>query len=538
VKAAELNLAELMNFSHGHVQLHGQRLIIHNLSALGQFRRDLIENMGPEQAQRILTRKGLFWGQADAAAMQRLFRWDNVQEWLKAGPMLAKIAGLADMELQISQFDTEAGRYEIEGIWKNSSEVEQHHGESTPSAYPICWVLVGYLTGYASFCLGKSVYFLERQCQATGSSCCQAIGKDLDSWGHEIDSYLSFFQAPDIQQKVRALTDQIQRQQQQLEQQRNSPKETVTTVGLPPVEVRSPLFQQTIELAARVARFDTTVLITGETGTGKEVLARFIHQCSPRASRPMLAVNCSALPETLLESELFGHRAGAFTGANRTQLGLFEEANGGTVFLDEIGDITPATQVKLLRVLQEREVKRVGESVARPVDVRVLSATNQNLERLVHEGRFREDLYFRLHVVQITIPPLRERREDILPLARHFLKTFARRLKLPELRLAPGCLDVLLNHFWPGNVRELENTLEHAAVMSADNLILPGQLPIVAMRGLPGKSGSPYRTLAEVELEHIRTVLKVTGGNRSEAAKILQIGEATLYRKLHLLHDL
>jgi transcriptional regulator with PAS, ATPase and Fis domain len=363
-----------------------------------------------------------------------------------------------------------------------------------------------------------------------------AIGKDIDSWGKEIEPYLSFFHAADIQNKVRELTAQIRKQQEELVRQKRQIKETTRVLEFSPAGVHSHLYQQTLELAERVAQFDTTVLITGETGSGKEVLAQHIHQCSHRAAKPMLAINCSALPETLLESELFGYKAGAFTGATRNHAGLFEEADGGTVFLDEIGDITPAMQMKLLRVLQEREIKRVGESCSRPVDVRVISATNQDLHKLVSEGKFRQDLYFRLHVVQIRIPPLRERRDDILPLARHFLKRNAKKMRLVEPRIAPACVDILLNYPWPGNVRELENSLEHAAIMCVNHIITPDTLPVAYPRleAQPGGK-TPYRSLEEVELEHIQNILRLSGGNRAEAAKILKIGEATLYRKLKQL---
>jgi DNA-binding NtrC family response regulator/predicted hydrocarbon binding protein len=538
MKANDLNLAELMDFSHGWVGLHGRRLIIHDLSSLAQFRRDLIEALGMEEAQRILTRKGFFWGQADAAAMQRLFQWDTIEEWLKAGTKLNGIEGLAEAEMSIRSLNKTTGSVEIEMAWKNSFEVEQQRAQSGKSAYPICWALVGYASGYASYCLGKSVYFVELQCQATESPCCLAIGKDIDSWGKEIEPYLSFFHAADIQNKVKELTAQIRKQQEELSRQKRQLKENAHAPEFAPAGAQSHLYQQTLELAERVAQFDTTVLITGETGCGKEVLARHIHQCSTRSAKPMLAINCSALPETLLESELFGYKAGAFTGATRNHAGLFEEADGGTVFLDEIGDITPAMQMKLLRVLQEREIKRVGESYSRPVDVRVISATNQDLHKLVAEGKFREDLYFRLHVVQIKIPPLRERRDDILPLARHFLKRNAKKMRLVEPRLAPACVDILLSYPWPGNVRELENTLEHAAIMCVNHIITPDTLPIVHPQPKNQADGkSPYRSLNEVELEHIQTVLRLSGGNRAEAAKILQIGEATLYRKLKQLPE-
>jgi DNA-binding NtrC family response regulator/predicted hydrocarbon binding protein len=538
MKAADLNLAELVEFSQGRVALHGRRLILHDVQALGLFRKDLIEMLGDEQAQRILTRKGYFWGQTDAAMMQHMFHWDSPQEWLKAAEMLLKIDGWAEAEMQIRHLDVALGKIEIEMLWRNSTEVEQHITILGRSPYPICWALVGYASGYATYCLGKPVYFVEMQCQAAGSPCCIGRGKDQESWGPEIEPYLSFFQAADLQKKVLELSDQINRQQDELVRHRQELAAQASQPGLMPVEVRSPVFLRTLELATRVSKFDTTVLITGETGSGKEILARYIHQNSSRANRPMLAINCSALPETLLESELFGFRAGAFTGATRNHAGLFEEASGGTLFLDEIGDITPAMQVKLLRVLQEREIRRVGESHSRPVDVRVISATNQNLEKLVAEGRFREDLFYRLHVVNIRIPPLRERRDDILPLARYFLKNCSSRLHLQDLRMAPACVDLLLNYPWPGNVRELENAIEHAAVMCGGKVIAPDILPIAKTQAaVEVRSASPYRSLAEIETDHIRQVLKLTGGNRSETARILKIGEATLYRKLKQMED-
>lgn len=533
MKARDLDLADLMQFREGRVSFHGRRLILHDLHALGQFRRDLIEMMGSDQARRILTRKGFFWGQNDAAAMQSLYAWDSVEEWLKAGPMLVRIAGLSEGEMQIRRLELPAGAIELELVWQNSSEVEQHRNEFGRAEQPVCWALVGYASGYASYCLQRSIYFVETRCQATGAPDCAAVGKDLASWGGEIEPHIAFFHATDIKRRVQELTEQLERQQEELERQREALHAQQEAPSLSPVAVRSPAFQKTLRLAARVAKFDTTVLITGETGTGKEVVARYLHQCSPRAARPLLAVNCSAMPETLLESELFGHCAGAFTGATKNRLGLFEEARGGTVLLDEIGDVPPAMQVKLLRVLQEREVRRVGESHSRPVDVRVISATNQNLEKLVAEGRFREDLFFRLHVVHLRLPPLRERRDDILPLARHFLKRFAERLKVPVPRLAPGCIDVLTRYHWPGNVRELENVLEHAVVMCADGVIGVDALPLgetVRPANVPGIGMA--RPLEEVAREHIEGVLQLTGGNRSEAARILKIGEATLYRRL------
>jgi transcriptional regulator with PAS, ATPase and Fis domain len=247
-----------------------------------------------------------------------------------------------------------------------------------------------------------------------------------------------------------------------------------------------------------------------------------------------VGVNCAALPETLLESELFGHKAGSFTGAIKDRVGLFEEAQKGTIFLDEIGDISPAMQMKLLRVLQERELRRVGESTSRKVDVRVITATNQNLAEAIREGRFREDLYYRLRVIEIEMPPLRARKEDILHLARHFCGQFAHKLKIQKLRLDSTCADYLQAYNWPGNVRELENAIERAAVLSTDGLIRPEHLPANIVHPAPGQGDltSPLsRKLADVETEHIRTVMRLAGDNKTRAARALGISPATLWRK-------
>ena len=286
-----------------------------------------------------------------------------------------------------------------------------------------------------------------------------------------------------------------------------------------------------------MAKFDSSVLITGETGVGKEVVARHIHGRSPRNESPFVAVNCGALPESLLESTLFGHKAGAFTGATKDRPGLFEEADKGTIFLDEIGDTTPAVQLKFLRVLQEQEIMRVGETRPHRVDVRVISATNRDLQQAVQDGEFREDLYYRLRVVEINVPPLRQRKDDILALALHFVEKCAARLGLAGLSLDPTGLDCLVEYPWPGNVRELENAIEHAAVFCRDNVILPSDLPpqIVgsgASLEVQDETRSTKQPLADVEREHIRRILAATNGNRRETAKILGIGEATLYRRL------
>lgn len=534
MRADDLRLDELIQFSDGLVSLHGRRLVIMDLHAIGQFRRDLIESVGLDEARRMFTRLGYFWGQADAAAMKRIFRWETVTEWIKAGPVLHVLQGATKTEVKNLVIDEAEEHFSMEVVWHDSGEAEECLAELGMSDQPSCWTLVGYASGYASFCLGKSVYFIEQQCRVKGDDSCLVIGKDIDSWGEEIASSLQFFHADDIQGKIQVLTNQLREQQAEVKRQRLELQQALQGATVADVEARSRQFRQVVELGNRVAKFDTSVLITGETGVGKEVLGRHIHGLSPRSNGPFVAVNCAALPETLLESTLFGHKAGSFTGAAKDQRGLFEEADGGTIFLDEVGDTTPAMQMKLLRVLQEQEIMRVGETRPRKVDARVIAATNQELKEAIANGRFREDLYYRLEVVRIEIPPLRERPEDILPLARRFVKKCSDRLGLPDLRLDATCLDYLLEYRWPGNIRELENAIEHAAVLSTDNVILPEFLPKHICQ--PSEPEQPpvglARSLAEVEWEHIRRVLELTNGNRGEAAKILQISPATLYRRL------
>jgi transcriptional regulator with PAS, ATPase and Fis domain/predicted hydrocarbon binding protein len=536
MKAEELRLDELVRFGEGLVDLHGRRLILHDTHAVGQFRRDLIEMVGWDDARRILTRSGYFWGQDDAAAMKRLFHWDSVEEWLKAGPKLRQIWGMGIIEPTILRLDEQSGSFSMEFACQNSIEVDQYVAELGTADKPCCWVLMGYASGYASYCLGKSVYFVEQECRAKGDKRCLAMGMDIDSWGEAIVKDLPYFHAADIQGKIEALTNQLREHELELDRRQKQLEHTGRS-RIASVEVRSREFQRVVELAERVARFDSSVLITGETGVGKEVVARHIHSQSPRSDAPFVAINCGALPESLLESTLFGHKAGAFTGATKDRPGLFEEAEKGTIFLDEIGDTSPAMQLKLLRVLQEREIMRVGETRPRKVDVRVISATNHNLQQAVRDNTFREDLHYRLRVVEIEVPPLRHRKDDILPLARHFVKKCAANLGLPALRLDATSLDCLLEYSWPGNVRELENAVEHAAVFCQDSVILPKHFPsrilgTIELREERKERDLAKRSLADVEWDHIQRVLAAADGNRAEAAKILGIGEATLYRRL------
>jgi len=303
--------------------------------------------------------------------------------------------------------------------------------------------------------------------------------------------------------------------------------------------VASAAMRQALELVTRVAEHNTTVLITGESGTGKEVIARAIHRASPRASKAFVGINCAAIPEALLESELFGHVRGAFTGASADKTGLFEAANGGTILLDEIGELPLALQAKLLRVLQESEIRRVGDQKTRRVDARVLAATARDLEAEVRAGTFREDLFYRIHVVVIELPPLRDREDDIAPLSRHFAARLAQRLGRP-LSLSDDAIAWLEQQPWPGNVRELENAIERAAVLTnheilstADFRSEPLPSPISQDLGEKGEGRSTLREAVEdAERDAIIAALKATDGNRRAAAQRLDVSLRTLFYKI------
>jgi two-component system, NtrC family, response regulator AtoC len=287
-----------------------------------------------------------------------------------------------------------------------------------------------------------------------------------------------------------------------------------------------------VEVTLRAARADTPVLLLGESGTGKELLARLLHSRSPRAEGRFVAVNCAAIPETLLESLLFGHRKGSFTDAREDQRGLMHEADGGTILLDEIGDMAPALQAKLLRVLQEREIQPIGAAAPVKVNVRIVAATHRDLEQLVEEGRFRRDLFYRLNVIAIAIPPLRERPEDLVPLIAHFLGKHGGRNGREHARISVAALEALRRHSWPGNVRELENAIERALVLGRANQIELEDLPAALRgRGTP-EASAELGPLAKVERDHIVRTLQSVKGNKSAAARLLGLDRKTLYRKL------
>ncbi|EAU67398.1 phenol-degradation regulator [Stigmatella aurantiaca DW4/3-1] len=489
--------------------------------------------LGMTAARGILTRLGYAHGWRTAEAMKTAIPWPDESVWRRAGGRLHTLQGQVLLE-PVERGPEDGPVPFAEALWRESYEAEQHLLHVGQADQPVCWSLTGFASGYMSYCNGKAIYCLETRCVGKGDAVCQIIGKSAEEWGSACVEALSFYETRCMEGVLGQVTEALKEAEQKLRVKRR----TLARVGGDSEDpsglvVRTEAMRRVLSLARRAAKVDSTVLITGESGVGKERIARLIHDESARAHKAFVAVNCAAVTESLLESELFGHAKGAFTGATHDRPGLFEAANGGTLFLDEVGEVPPAMQARLLRALQEKEVRRVGENQNRKVDVRVVAATNRTLLEEVSAGRFRQDLYYRLRVIELKVLPLRERREDILPLARQLLAEASERLGRKVASFSPEAADQLLRYGWPGNVRELANAIERAVALHEGARIERDDLPEEVREAQPSfLPGSSPRTLEDMEREYILAVLARNSGNRSRTAEQLDIGLATLYRKL------
>jgi len=536
LKYRDLDVRELLELDPqaGAIRFAGARALVVDAVAIGVLRRHLVDTLGVRGARSILTRFGYALGWRTAEAMRDAVPWEDEREFRRAGGRVHTQLGYARVE-PILHPDDEPGAPFAEALWHDAFEATEqlaHHGLTDE---PSCWMMTGFASGWASAAYGNDldVIFVEDRCRARGDNVCHVIARTRAEWGTQIDEQLHYYRDQCLEAALAEVTAALKSTEQKLRRRRAEIKDAAGDEEFAGIVVRSEAMKRVVELARRIAKVDATVLVSGESGAGKERIARLIHDESTRVGRPFLAVNCGALSETLLESELFGHARGAFTGAVNERPGLFEAAGGGTLFLDEIGEITPAMQVKLLRVLQEREVMRVGESRTRKVDVRVVAATNRDLMKEVEAGRFRKDLLYRLRVVELRVPALRERREDILPLARVLLAEAAKRMNRKVTGLSPAVADQLLRYDWPGNVRELVNALERAVALADKPRIEVQDLPEEVRMALPAIiAASNVRSLDSVEREYILAVLAANDGNQAKTAKQLEIGESTLYRKL------
>ncbi len=536
MKYRDLDLRELFEGSPdgGTHQFASERALIVDTSGIGVLRKHLIDTLGVRGARGILTRFGYALGWRTARAARTAVPWESESEWRRAGGRIHQLTGMLRVDPIIHREDDPEAPF-AEAIWHDSFEADEHLLHHGVADEPACHILTGFASGYSSAANGAEldVVFVEDRCRARGDAHCHIVARTRAQWGPAIDEILPYFRDPRLESALEETTRALKRTEQKLRKRRAEIREVTGGDEVDGIVVKSEAMRRVIDLARRIAKVDATVLVVGESGAGKERVARLIHDESTRAAKPFVAVNCGALSETLLESELFGHARGAFTGATNDRAGLFESAHGGTLFLDEIGEVSPSMQVKLLRVLQEREVTRVGETRVRKVDVRVVAATNRELNLEVQEGRFRKDLLYRLRVVELRVPPLRERRDDVLPLARVLLADAAERMRRSISGLTPRAADQLLRYDWPGNVRELQNAIERAVALAEKNRIDVHDLPEEIRSALPAVTPiSRVRSLEAVEREYILAVLAANDGNQTRTAKQLAIGESTLYRKL------
>ena len=477
---SDADLRRLIHFSagDGRIWLAGQRMLLLHAAALASLRRALVDTIGREQTRRVLMRAGFAAGESDATLARKVRPDVPLLEAFLVGPQLHMLEGAVQVTPERFELDLEGGHYLGIYRWDHSWEVETHLRHFGPQTEPVCWMLLGYASGYTSGFFGRRMLYKEISCHACGVEPCRIEGRFQHEWP-DGDEMAREYDADSMLMRIGELTSQVDALRTQLD----AADESGPLVG------HSRAFGASVDLLRRAAPTQVTVLLTGETGVGKERFARALHAMSPRAAGPFVAVNCAALPGELIESELFGAEKGAFTGAIGARAGRFERTDGGTLLLDELGELPLSAQAKLLRVLESGEVERLGATGARKVDVRVVAATNVDLERAVADGRFRRDLFYRLNVYPINVPPLRERVDDIEPLAHHLLQRFTALHGKRVTGFTDRALDAMRHYPWPGNVRELENLIERGVILAA-----PGE-PVDADRLFPTLGAKPTATV-------------------------------------------
>ncbi|WP_083276978.1 sigma-54-dependent Fis family transcriptional regulator [Sphingobium phenoxybenzoativorans] len=458
------DLTEQLRFSPGtgHIWLGDERMVLMHTQAMRALREELITTIGMSATKSLLMRIGYASGVKDAELAVKVRGERTFNEFFLVGPQLHALEGVGRVEPISVQFDPKSGQFYGEFVWHDSWEDEVHIDSYGITAEAACWTQLGYASGYTSTFVGRPIAYKEVECRATGHTACRIIGRPLSEWGTEADHDLLYLKPQDF---VNARSAPIN--------SAGAREEVMTAEGRPPVIASSKSlvgasagFNLVCHMLEKVAPTNASVLLLGESGVGKEVFARTLQRISSRPNGPFIAVNCAAVPEQLIEAELFGVVKGAYTGATEDRPGRFERADGGTIFLDEIGTLSLPAQGKLLRVLQEREVERVGDTKTRRVDVRVVAATNENLRKRVEAKEFRQDLFYRLNVFPVVIPPLRERRADISLLMEHFLQLFNKRHGKSNAGFTQRAIGALFSYSWPGNVRELENMIERGVILA------------------------------------------------------------------------
>jgi len=529
----------------GRIWLHEHRMLLFHADSHAHLRRELIDILGMERAKGVLMRLGYASGVSDCELTSISPEGMNDKEIFMAGPLLITLEGIVKTTIPVLEIDRKTGKFYVEALWEYSWEGEAHLRHFGEGNQAVCWNLVGYASGYCTAFMGKPILCKEIRCIGAGSSHCYLIGKPVDEWDDASDFSLLLNQESIASQFIG-----LQNQVMQLRSAINDKKLPSDVVG------KTPAFLAAYELLMQATTSNITVLLQGETGVGKEVFARTLHERGNRSKEPFVAINCAAIPHDLVESELFGVEKGAFTGAHASRPGRFERANGGTLFLDEVGDLPLPAQAKLLRVLQEGEVERLGGTKSHKVNVRVVTASNIDLKQLVAEGKFRSDLYYRLNALLIKVPPLRERKMDILPLAKVFLKKYAA-ISCKNLRgFSDKAKLAMLAYHWPGNIRELQNVVERGVMLAPNGTHIsinqmfpsyqndgPMELSLDPQGGLTADQGEAGKNFCDAILNGALTMeqainilakaaAKKTNGNLSAAARMLGLSRAQLAYRL------
>ncbi|MCP4596923.1 sigma-54-dependent Fis family transcriptional regulator [Neptuniibacter sp.] len=536
----------------GQIWLDEQRVLLLQLIALADFRKEQIETVGLERAKGFFMRLGYSMGKKDAQLALRLSNSKDEIDLIRTGFGLHSLKGLVRIDEQQLEVDQSTGHFYAEYVMHDSYEAEMFCTELGMLDEPVCWSLIGQASAFTSALLGREILFKEITCRGSGDSTCLLVGKPAEEW-EDVATYREYFRRTPIIEELYELQSQISVLRHKVDQK--------STLGN--FRGQSPGYKQVCKLANRAAEANVTVLLLGETGVGKELVARAIHDASQRKENNFVAVNCAAIPPDLIESELFGVEKGAFTGATQSRPGRFERANNGTIFLDEVIELSPRAQAALLRVLQEGELERVGDNQTRNIDVRVVAATNESLEEAVREGRFRADLYYRLNVYPINIPPLRERTEDLPLLIEHFLEKYHAYYSKRTAGLSGLAMQAMMNYEWPGNVRELENLIERGLILTdnGEEISASSLFPTLGFNASQTLSADGHlvdiseaeqqqttsswikealgacESLEDIEQQFLDYALNESNGNVSEAARILGISRPTLAYRMKKMEE-
>lgn len=530
----------IFDTEHGQIWFDENRMLLMHTSILGYLRKDLFNMLGLERTKHFFIRCGYQAGMRDAEVTSKLRPNLNEAEAFMAGPQMHGIRGMVQVDVNELHLSHDQKEFYADFNWLNSFEAEVHLSEFGASEEPACWMLLGYACGYSSFVMGQTIIYQETHCVAQGDEHCRIIGKPLSEWENS-DELIRFMSPDPVSDEIIALQAELNELKKNIYTEAESDYTMFAAIG------ESVAYRKVCDLLKKAAGSKVAVLLQGETGVGKEAFARGVHEGSQRKAEPFVAVNCACIPPDLIEAELFGVEKGAFTGASQTRIGKFERAHRGTIFLDEVIELSPRAQAALLRMLQEGEFERVGDQQTRKVDVRIVAATNEDLEQAVKDGKFRADLYYRLNIFPVMIPPLRERREDIPLLISHFLARFENMYDKTLKGLSDKAKNFVMKYEWPGNIRELENLLERATLLTdhQQEIKLDSLFPQLKEQDVVAQPVNSFTnvedlftedfSLEQLEQKIIRTAMDKSRQNVSEAARLLGLSRATLDYRLKKL---